>query len=126
MDKKNILIISLIALVLFHLFVFIPYLHRREATRAVLSAFKSWETGDMKYSFNVWKDYENSPPVYNLVLGKITKRMFDNKDGARHALIYAVLEFQPDNSFPSGKEWIFELSKTPLGWKIIDFHQVAE
>ena len=122
MIRKNKIILSSVLFILFYFFVLIPYLYRREAARTVQSVIKSWQTGDMSYAFNAWLDMQKSPPVYELVSAKITKSIFDKKDGARHALIYAILTFKPDNTLPSDKEWVFELNRTALGWKVINFY----
>ncbi len=126
MKNKNIIIISASAFLLSINFILFPYLHRREATHIVESVIKSWEANDLSYAFNAWENMQKSPPIYDLVSGEITKRIFDRKNGVRHALIYARLEFHDNSTLPSGKEWVFELSRTRLGWKVINFYMAKD
>ena len=98
-----------------------PYLHRREVTKIVTAVLKGWESGAILETFQYWRDPNNAPPAYSLVSYQINKRILDKKDDRRHAQIFVTLEFSADNVLPSGKEWVFELRETKLGWKIEKF-----
>jgi len=99
----------------------IPYFHKREAMRIVTDVIKYWENGDLSYAFGYWEIKENSPPVYGVESSKILSKVFDKKDGRRHAEITVSLVFATNNILPSG-DWVFELSQTRYGWKIINFY----
>ena len=120
-DKALLFVIPVVILfVLGNLFL-PPYLHRREVTKIVTAVLKGWESGAILETFQYWGDPSNAPPAYSLVSYQINRRALDKKDGRRHAQIFVTLEFSADNVLPSGKEWVFELQETKLGWKIEKF-----
>ena len=125
LDKyKKKIALGLLLIVLSWNFLLIPYLYRREAIRTVQSILKSWKTGNLLDAISAWENMQKSAPVYGLLSSHITKGIFDNKDGMRHAQNFTILEFTADNPMPSGKTWVFELNKTSLGWKVISFRLV--
>ena len=105
------------------LFLIKPFLNRRDAGRTVEVVLRAWEEGDTLKVFTRFEDAKKSPPIDSLSSYKITQKVFAKKDGKNHARFHVVLNFPDENIFPSGKEWIFELTDTLGGWKITDFYQ---
>ena len=122
MNKQTKTIIYAVIAVLFYLFVFIPYLHNREATRVVVSVLKAWSENDFVKAFDGWLIQQQSPPIYGVSSYKILKKTFDRQDKTRHARFFVFIKFNDEVDLPSERIWEFELKKTSLGWKIIDFH----
>ena len=120
-DKTFLFVIPAVILLVSGSLFLTPYLHRREVTRTVTAVLDGWASGAIPETFQYWEDPNNAPPAYGLVAYKITKKVMDKEDGRRNARISAALEFSADNVLPSGKEWIFELRETKLGWKIKKF-----
>ncbi len=121
MSKNKIFIIAGF-LFLLSLNVFLkPYLEKREAAKIVQTVLKCWQKGDLLNVYSFWKDPKKSPPVYGLVSYAIINKSFLKKEGIPCARISVRLGFTPDNISPSGKEWVFELEKSGIGWQIIDF-----
>lgn len=122
MDKNKIFIILGVLFVLSLNFFLKPYLERREVVKIVRTVLTCWQKGDLLSVYNFWKDPKKSPPIYDLISYTIRDKSFGRKGGISSARISVTLEFAPGNTSPSGKEWIFELEKTNLGWQIIAFH----
>ena len=122
MDRKTKLIVSGFLFVFFYFSVFIPYLHNREATRVVMSVLNAWSTNDFVKAFDGWEIQQQSPPIYGVTSWTILKKIFDRQDGVRHAQFLVFIKFNPGVDMPLEKVWVFELKKTRLGWKIVDFH----
>lgn len=120
-DKALLFVIPVVILLVLGNLFLPPYLHRREATRIVTAVLNGWASGAIPETFQYWEDPHSAPPAYNLISYRINNKNFDKKDGRRHAQIFVTLEFSADNVLPSGKEWIFELRQTKLGWKIKGF-----
>ena len=66
---------------------------------------------------------KKSPPIDSLSSYKITKKIFTKENSKNHARFYVILNFPDENIFPSGKEWIFELTDALGGWRITDLYQ---
>jgi hypothetical protein len=98
------------------------YLQRREAGRVVQAVLERWKEGDLPRTYDYWEDLGKSPPVYDILSYKINQRSFNREGGQWKARISVTLEFSSSNVLLSGKEWIFELRKTQLGWKIAEFY----
>lgn len=121
MRNRILFIISLIGLLVFLNFFMTPYLHQRETTRIVTAVLEGWKSGDIPETFQYWESPYAAPPAYGLLSYQINKKAFYKKDRIKHGQIFATLEFSADNTFPSGKQWVFTLRQTSLGWKIESF-----
>lgn len=127
MNKKIVwIILAVIALVTAGNLFLTPYLHQRETLKIVSAVLNHWEKGEIPESFAYWQDQNKVPPVYNLLSYQIHKKIYDKKDDRRQARIFVTLEFPSGNILPSGKEWVFELRQTQLGWKITDFYRADQ
>lgn len=124
MKNKNILIISVIICLLGINLLLVPYIHRREAIKIVNTVLNLWVEGDLPSAFDHWEDQQKTPPIYDLASFEINQKTFSKKDGIRQAQISATLTFPAGHTLPSGRKWVFELQKTPLGWKIVDCRRV--
>lgn len=121
MNRNNILIFLVVAIVI-SLNIFLkPYLHEREVINTVKTVLTHWQKGDIPSVYPFWQDPQKSPPIYGLASSEIKDKIFSEKDGISYAKISVILEFSQNNILPSGKEWVFELGKTKYGWKILDF-----
>ena len=120
-DKTFLFVIPAVLLLVSGNLFLTPYLHRREVIRTVTAVLDGWASGAIPETFPYWEDPNNAPPAYSLVAYKITKKVMNKEDGRRNAQISAALEFSAGNVLPSGKEWIFKLRQTKLGWKIESF-----
>ncbi|GEM_PF-4477001 len=122
MRNKTLLFViyAIILVVLGNLFL-TPYLHQREVTRIVTTVLDGWTSGAIPETFQFWEDPNSAPPAYSLVSYRITQKNLTKEDDGRHAQISVTLEFSADNVLPSGKEWVFTLRETKLGWKIKSF-----
>ncbi len=101
-----------------------PYLNKREATKIVHTVLRLWEEGDIPGTFSYWENEQKTPPVYDLISSQVRKKVFTQKGKNWQAHIFVTLEFSAGNVLPSGREWVFELRPTKLGWKITDFRLV--
>lgn len=120
-DKNVLFVIPVVIVLITGNFFLTPWLHRREVTRIVTSVLDGWESGAIPETFQYWEDPNNAPPAYNLVSYQITRKIMGTENGRRNARIFTTLVFSAGNVLPSGKEWIFKLRQTKLGWKIESF-----
>lgn len=121
----KITIASILGLMVFINFIFIPFLHHREVTRIIDSVLHYWQGPEFSKAYEHWEEYQKSPPIYDLQDYKIVKRAFGKADGVRTATFYIILNFPVNNPTPSGKTWVFELKKTRLGWKIVECYPLS-
>ncbi len=123
-DKALLFAIPVVILfVLGNLFL-TPYLREREVTGIITTVLDGWESGAIPETFQYWEDPNNAPPAYSLVSYQITKKVIEKDANERRGQIFVVLEFSADNVLPSGKEWVFKMRQTRLGWKIGSFSAV--
>ena len=120
---RQVTIQAVIFCIVLSLFLIKPFLNRHDAVKTVKAVLTAWTDGDALKAFSQFEDAKISPPIDSLSSYKITKKVFDKKDGRNHAQFYVILNFPDENIFPSGKEWIFELTDMLGGWKITDFYQ---
>jgi len=121
--NKQYFVIGLVFVVLLILSITIkPNLRQRDVTRIVETVLTHWENGDIPMAMSYWERAVDSPPVFGLTAYEINDGKVIKKNGIFSAQVTATLDFSPNNTFPSGKKWIFDLNKTRYGWKIIDFH----
>lgn len=121
MRKQKLLILGIIAFLIGLNLLLTPYLNKREATKIVQTVLRLWEEDDIPGAFTYWENQERTPPVYDLLSSKVQKKIFTQNGKDWQAQIFVTLEFPEGNVLPSGKEWVFELTPTKLGWKITDF-----
>ncbi|OGX07721.1 MAG: hypothetical protein A2Y06_03930 [Omnitrophica WOR_2 bacterium GWA2_37_7] len=123
MNNKNILIGAFIIILLFINFVFRPFLHKRESFRIVDKVLSLWEEGDIPSSYFYWDNPKKMPPVTRLLSHEIIKKEFYKKDRKNRSKVTVIADFGKNENLPAGK-WIFELSYTDIGWKIVEFYTV--
>jgi hypothetical protein len=120
MFKKIVLVFSVAALA-----ILIPmgqsHFRQRNALKIVQTVLAFWENNDLVPAMAYWEKAIDAPPVYDLLMHEIGRKEFIKKNGLYHARIFVTLYFPTGNRFPSGREWVFELSKTRYGWKIVGF-----
>lgn len=122
--KQKFLITGIIVFLLGLNFLLTPYLHKREATNIVTTVLRLWAEGNIPGAFGYWENQEQTPPVYDVVSSTVNKKIFKKREKTWQARIFVTLEFREGNILPSGREWVFELKPTKLGWKITDFRMV--
>ncbi len=120
--KNKKIIITLAVVLLTVNFLLRPFLHKKESTKIVEKILSLWEAGNVADTFDYWQDIKKTPPVSSLYSYKIINNVFDKKDGRYHAKIIVEIDF--DSNILTSGEWIFELSYTKLGWKVIKFYQI--
>lgn len=123
MNNKNILIGAFIIILLFINFVFRPFLHKRESFRIVDKVLSLWEEGDIPSSYFYWDNPKKMPPVTILLSHEIINKEFYKKDRKNRSKVTVIANFGKNENLPAGK-WIFELSYTDIGWKIVEFYTV--
>jgi len=101
-----------------------PYLHKRSARKVVDTVLTNWGDLDILRAMDQWENPSDSPPMYGIVGHNIVEEFFYKEGKRRYAKIYITLNFQSDSVYASGKEWIFELRESKLGWKVFDFYAV--
>lgn len=121
MRKQKALILGILAFLIGLNLLLTPYLNKREATKIVRTVLQLWKEGDIPGAFTYWENQEQTPPVYDLISSEVRKKVFTKTGKDWQARIFVSLEFPEGNVLPSGKEWVFELKPTKLGWKITDF-----
>ena len=120
--KNKKIIITLAVVLLTVNFLLRPFLHKKESTKIVEKILSLWEAGNVADTFDYWQNIKKTPPVSSLYSYKIINNVFDKKDGRYHAKIIVEIDF--DSNILTSGEWIFELSYTKLGWKVIKFYQI--
>ncbi|MCK5632469.1 hypothetical protein KAH94_01865 [bacterium] len=120
--KNKKIIITLAVVLLTVNFLLRPFLHKKESTKIVEKILSLWEAGTVADTFDYWQNIKKTPPVSSLYSYKIINNVFDKKDGRYHAKIIVEIDF--DSNILTSGEWIFELSYTKLGWKVIKFYQI--
>lgn len=110
--------------ILLSIFPFKTFLNNRQAASVVTDVLHNWKENNIPKAIEAWSDREKSPPVSGLVDYKINSKVFGKKDGVRFAQITVMIIFPSNTDLPSGKNWLFELHETSIGWKIIDFRIV--
>ncbi len=125
-DKTILFVVPIVILLVLGNIFLPPYLHQREVTRTVTAVLDGWAGGASLEAFQYWQDPNSAPPAYNLVSYRINKKTLGKEKNQRHAQVFVTLEFSADNVLPSGKEWIFELRETKLGWRITNFSAASQ
>ncbi|MBF0385690.1 MAG: hypothetical protein HQL27_07430 [Candidatus Omnitrophica bacterium] len=123
LKTKKIIALSAFLLILLN-FVVRPYLKKQEGVKVVKKVLSLWKNNDLTFAFNYWQDPQNCPPVYDLQSYKIIKAEFYTEKKVLKARLFIILEFPAGNIMPSGKEWVFEIAYSPVGWQIISMAQV--
>lgn len=122
MKKQHLIVLySITGLILIFLLL-LPYLDRRFAAKIVKHVCVSWQTFDSAGAYMQWEDPEKSPPVNQLIDYKILATSLKKPSTGKFVEVTAFLEFSPNDTLPSGKEWIFIVTKTRYGWKITEFY----
>lgn len=121
MKNQKIIIGAFIMLLLFINFVFRPFLHKRESFNVVKNVLSLWEEGNIAESYVHWDNPNKFPPISMLVSQEIVKKEFFKKDGKYRSKVTVLANFGKNENLPEGK-WVFELSYTDIGWKVVDFY----
>ena len=120
---KYLLLTLLISFLIFLNAFVIPSLKKKKILNIVQSILTDWKNGDLAGPMSLWKDANEYPPVNNLMAFQIKEKIFYKENFHPCAKFTVTLDFSQDH-FPTGKEWIFELKKTALGWRVTDFYIV--
>ena len=121
MNNKKTFVSAFIIILLFINFVFRPFLHKKESFKIVYDILSLWEEGNIAKSYFYWDDPNKLPPVSILLSHEVIKKEFYKKKGERHSKVTVMANFGENKSLPQGK-WVFELSYTDIGWKVVDFY----
>lgn len=125
LDNNKKIIIGLIAFFAVVSLGLGPFLHKREAVKIVQEVLGHWKNGNLAMAIDYWENQDDSPPMYGLTSYKIKSKSFGKKDGSRHAKILVELDLSAENILPSG-DWMFEVSYTNIGWRVVDFYLSSE
>lgn len=123
MIKQKILIaLSVVAILIVHNLV-TSLLRPRDAVKTVDKILTYWKTGDNYKALPYWDDRESSPPIFGVTDYTIKETKMGKERGKHTAQITASIEFEESNILRSGKDWIFDLTKTAGGWKVISLQR---
>jgi hypothetical protein len=122
MNKQQKIVASIVAAVLLLTFPIKYFIISHSSTKTMKAILQYWKEKDFYNAIEQWEDREKSPPVDGLNSYTINKKKFFKKNGKHHAQFFVTLDFPAGNPFfVPGREWIFELNYTAVGWKVISF-----
>jgi len=122
--NKNYFIILAVIIVIFSLKTYMtPLVREKEAVKVVEIVLESWKRGDVATPSSHWAAGKTSsiPPIDKLLSYSIDQKRVYKENKKWQAEITVTLELPEGSAFPSRNQWIFQLSKSGLGWQVQSF-----
>ena len=111
----------IIGIVLTFQLIIIPHANKKSAIQVIHFVLDHWKDGDVSSTVNYWYNEDMFPAVSYIESYELTWKRFYRTGKNSFVEAYVKIDFGGGSVLESGKEWLFKLTNTPSGWRIVTF-----
>ena len=115
------ILVIIIGIALTFQLIIIPYTNKKSAAQVVFYILDHWKEKDILVTIDYWQDPNTFPPVSYIESYKIAWQRFYRLEKQSYVETYVKIDFGQGSSLKDGKEWLFKLTNTTTGWRVVAF-----